>query len=41
MSADGGYVFAPSQFIQDDVPVENVLALLEVAREPLGDHPAK
>lgn len=28
-----GYVFSPSQSIQGDVPVENVLALLEVAKE--------
>ena len=29
----GGYILAPSQGLQSDVPVENVLALLEVARE--------
>ena len=29
----GGCVFAPSQEIQGDVPAENILALLEVARE--------
>ena len=33
MAAGGGYIFAPAQGIQDDVPVANVLALLEVARE--------
>ncbi len=33
MAAGGGYVLAPSQSIQDDVPPANVLALLEVARE--------
>jgi len=33
MSKDGGYVLAPSQSIQGDVPVENILALLEVANE--------
>jgi len=33
MSAGGGYILAPSQEIQDDVPPENVLALLEAARE--------
>ena len=29
----GGYIFAPSQYIQEDVSLENILALLEVARE--------
>jgi len=33
MSRGGGYVFAPSQDIQSDVPPENIIALLEVARE--------
>ena len=33
MSENGGYIFSPSQDIQRDVPVENVMALLEVARE--------
>lgn len=35
MSKDGGYIFAPAQSIQGDVPVENILALLEVANEPI------
>lgn len=33
MARDGGYIFSPAQGIQSDVPVENLLALLEVARE--------
>ena len=33
MAAGGGYILAPSQEIQDDVPPENVVALLEAARE--------
>ncbi len=33
MSTNGGYIFSPSQDIQKDVPVENIMALLEVARE--------
>ncbi len=33
MSKDGGYIFSPSQDIQRDVPLENIMALLEVARE--------
>ena len=33
MSRNGGYILSPAQSIQDDVPVENVLALLETARE--------
>ena len=31
----GGLIFSPSQEIQGDVPAENILALLDVAREPL------
>ena len=37
MSAGGGYVFAPGQEIQGDVPGENILALIEVAKEPRRD----
>ena len=33
MSKGGGYIFSPSQSIQTDVPAENIVALLEVARE--------
>ena len=33
MSAGGGYILSPSQALQDDVPAENIDALLEVARE--------
>ena len=33
MGAGGGYIFSPSQDLQADVPAENMLALLEVARE--------
>jgi len=36
MSADGGYILSPAQSIQGDVPVANIEALLEVAREPRG-----
>ena len=36
MGAGGGYIFSPSQDLQADVPAENVLALLEVARETAG-----
>jgi uroporphyrinogen decarboxylase len=32
MSADGGYVLAPAQHIQADVPIENILALIETAQ---------
>jgi uroporphyrinogen decarboxylase len=35
MAKGGGYIFGPSQDLQDDVPVENIRALLEIAREPL------
>jgi uroporphyrinogen decarboxylase len=33
MSRGGGYILAPAQEIQGDVPAENVLALIETARE--------
>ncbi|HEY3281606.1 MAG TPA: uroporphyrinogen decarboxylase family protein [Armatimonadota bacterium] len=33
MGDGGGYIFSPAQGIQGDVPVSNILALLEVARE--------
>ena len=33
MGTGGGYIFAPSQHIQCDVPFANLNALLEVARE--------
>lgn len=32
MSRNGGYVLAPAQEIQDDVPIENILALIDVAK---------
>lgn len=35
MAAGGGYIFAPAQEIQGDVPAANIAALLEVAREKL------
>ncbi len=36
MSKNGGYIFSPAQGIQADVPVDNFLALLEVAREKIS-----
>lgn len=33
MSPGGGFIYAPAQEIQSDVPAENIVALLEVARE--------
>lgn len=35
MSKGGGYILAPAQEIQGDVPAENILALIEVAKEQL------
>jgi len=35
LAKNGGYVLAPSQSLQGDVPVDNILALLEVANESL------
>jgi uroporphyrinogen decarboxylase len=36
MSRGGGYILGPAQHIQGDVPVDNILALLEVAREKIA-----
>ena len=33
MSQDGGYILAPAQAIQGDVPAENNMALIEVAQD--------
>ena len=33
LSNGGGYIFAPAQGIQHDVPTANIIALIEVARE--------
>jgi uroporphyrinogen decarboxylase len=33
MSQNGGYILAPAQSIQGDVPAENILALIETAKE--------
>lgn len=35
MAKNGGYILSPAQSIQDDVPLENILALLDVARDTL------
>lgn len=32
MSTDGGYILSPAQQLQDDVPIENILALIDVAK---------
>jgi len=32
MSKGGGYILSPAQELQDDVPIENVLALIDVAK---------
>ena len=32
MSSKGGYIAAPAQEIQDDVPYENITALIDVLR---------
>ncbi len=33
MSTNGGYILSPAQQLQDDVPIENVMALVEVAQK--------
>ena len=32
MSTDGGYILSPAQQLQDDVPIENIMALIDVAQ---------
>ena len=32
MAKDGGYIFSPAQQLQNDVAVENILALIDVAK---------
>ncbi len=32
MSVDGGYILAPAQQLQADVPIENIMALIDVAK---------
>jgi uroporphyrinogen decarboxylase len=32
MGEDGGYILAPTHAVTDDIPVENVIAMVEVAR---------
>jgi uroporphyrinogen decarboxylase len=34
--ADGGYVFAPAHAVEGDMPLENMLAFLEVVRGQRG-----
>ncbi|MBN1349363.1 hypothetical protein JXJ21_08135 [candidate division KSB1 bacterium] len=41
MGEGGGFIFAPAQEIQDDVPAENIMALIEVAREMQSPDPFK
>jgi len=41
MARGGGYILAPSQQLQNDVPLENVLALLDVAREGMDSPGAR
>ncbi|MFA6108780.1 MAG: uroporphyrinogen decarboxylase family protein, partial [Candidatus Latescibacterota bacterium] len=38
LGESGGFVFAPAQEIQGDVPAGNILALIEVARETGAEH---
>jgi uroporphyrinogen decarboxylase len=36
MGRDGGYILAPTHAVTGDIPVENVLAMAEAARETNG-----
>jgi uroporphyrinogen decarboxylase len=33
LGRDGGYIFSPSHAVEGDVPLENMLAFIHVARE--------
>lgn len=33
LGQDGGYIFAPSQLLQQDIPVENIIQMYKTARE--------
>jgi uroporphyrinogen decarboxylase len=35
LAPGGGYIFAPSNHLQDDIPPENVVLLFKAAREGL------
>ena len=36
LGADGGYIFAPAHAVEGDVPLENMLAFIELARQQHG-----
>ncbi len=36
LGADGGYIFAPAHDVEGDVPLENLLAMIEVVRSQQG-----
>jgi uroporphyrinogen decarboxylase len=40
MGREGGYIFAPAHDVEGDVPLENMLAFLEVVQNQPGYHPA-
>ena len=39
LSRDGGYILAPAQSVQEDVPLDNILAFIQTARERAGMTP--
>jgi uroporphyrinogen decarboxylase len=41
MGRGGGYITAPSQCLQDDVPLANIVALIDEARHAAGREPLK
>jgi len=36
LGADGGYIFAPAHSVEGDVPLENMLAFIEMVKEQPG-----
>ena len=39
MGREGGYIFSPAHAVEGDVPIENIMAFIEVAREQPGVAP--
>jgi uroporphyrinogen decarboxylase len=38
LGKNGGYIFAPSQILQSDIPVENIVAMYRAVKEFKPEH---